>query len=52
MEGNFSKYKSFLAQVYQQLKITVHRLFPFFVSFMVDESTEGLAFALQLFGLY
>ena len=45
--GQFSKYKSFLAQVYQQLKIKYPAI-PFFVSFMVDESTEGLAFALQL----
>ena len=45
--GQFSKYKSFLSQVYQQLKIKYPGI-PFFVSFMVDESTEGLAFASQL----
>src|SRR4030095_16543216 len=45
--GQFSKYKNFLSQLYQQLKIKYPAI-PFFVSFMVDETTEGLSFASQL----
>lgn len=43
----FAGYKSFLAQVYQQLK-TNYPDIPFFVSFIVDESVEGYNFAGQL----
>jgi len=45
--GQFLLYKSFLQQVYSQLKIRYPSL-PFFVSLMVDESTEGLSNAAQL----
>lgn len=43
----FAKYKSFLSQVYAQLKTKFPGL-PFFVSFMVDETTEGYNNAAQL----
>lgn len=45
--GQFILYKDFLRQVYQQLK-TKYPALPFFVSFMVDESGQGLANARQL----
>lgn len=45
--GQFALYKTFLQQVFSELKIKYPSL-PFFVSFMVDESSEGLANAAQL----
>lgn len=45
--GAFQSYKNFLQAVYAQLKARYPAL-PFFVSFMVDESTEGLSYAAQL----
>lgn len=47
--GSFAQYKNFIAQVYQQLK-TNHASIPFFISFIVDESNEGLNNAGQLVG--
>ncbi len=43
----FLQYRNFLAQVYAQLK-TKYPSLPFFVSFMVDETTEGYNNAGQL----
>ncbi|MBN1463351.1 MAG: hypothetical protein JXQ69_03255 [Paludibacteraceae bacterium] len=43
----FANYKSFLEQVYQQLKADYPNI-PFFVSFIVDESVEGYNYAGQL----
>jgi len=43
----FLKYKSFLAQGYSQLK-TKYPSLPFFISFIVDESTQGYSNASQL----
>ena len=43
----FQQYKSFIAQVYQALKIKYPGT-PLMVSFMVDESAEGFSFAQQL----
>jgi hypothetical protein len=43
----FNKYKTFLSQVYLQLKNN-HPTIPFFISFMVDESTQGFNYATQL----
>jgi len=45
--ATFSLYKDFLRQVYAQLK-TKYPSLPFFVSFMVDESSQGFANATQL----
>lgn len=45
--ADFLKYKNFIAQAYQQLKVK-HPGIPFFVSFMVDETNEGLNNATQL----
>lgn len=47
--ASFIQYKNFIAQVYQQLK-TNHASIPFFISFIVDESNEGLNYAGQLVG--
>ena len=44
---NFLLYKSFLQQVYQQLKIKYPSI-PFFISFIVDETNEGFNYANQL----
>jgi hypothetical protein len=44
---DFATYKNFIAQVYLQLKARYPAI-PFFVSFMVDESAEGLNNASQL----
>ncbi len=43
----FIKYKNFLAQVYQKLKIDNPNI-PLFISFIVDESPQGLNYANQL----
>lgn len=43
----FNLYKNFLQQVYQQLK-TKYANLPFFISFIVDETTEGFNYANQL----
>ncbi len=45
--AKFSKYKSFLSLVFQQLK-TNHPSTPFFISFIVDESAQGYNYANQL----
>lgn len=45
--AQFQLYKSFLSAVYAQLKSRYPAL-PFFTSFMVDETNEGLAYAAQL----
>ncbi len=45
--AQFILYKFFLQSVYQQLK-TKYAAIPFFVSFIVDESVEGYAYAQQL----
>lgn len=45
--ADFALYKDFLSQVYSQLKANYPNL-PFFVSFIVDESTEGFSYANQL----
>lgn len=45
--AGFTKYKSFLSQVYSQVK-TKYPGIPFFISFMVDESAQGLNYATQL----
>jgi hypothetical protein len=45
--AEFSKYKNFLAQVYQKLKID-NPTIPLFVSFIVDESPQGFDYASQL----
>jgi hypothetical protein len=45
--ADFALYKSFLSTVYQQLK-TKYSGIPFFVSFMVDETTAGYHYASQL----
>lgn len=45
--ADFALYKDFLSQVYPQLKNLYPNL-PFFVSFIVDESTEGFSYANQL----
>ncbi len=47
--ASFLQYKNFIAQVYQQLK-TNNASIPFFISFIVDESNEGLNYAGQLIG--
>ena len=43
----FVKYKYFLAQVYQKLKIDNPNI-PLFISFIVDESPQGFAYASQI----
>lgn len=43
----FAQYKTFLSQVYAQLKLKYPAI-PFFTSFMVDESNEGYNYAAQL----
>jgi hypothetical protein len=43
----FNLYKDFLSKVYDRLK-PKYPAIPFFVSFMVDETAEGLSFASQL----
>ena len=45
--AQFNLYKDFLSKVYAQLK-TKYSAIPFFVSFMVDETPEGLSYASQL----
>ncbi len=45
--SDFAKYKSFLAQLYPQLKIKYPDI-PFFISFIVDESSQGFNYANQL----
>ena len=45
--SEFGKYKTFLAQVYQKLKIDNPNI-PLFISFIVDESAQGLDYASQL----
>lgn len=45
--ADFNKYKFFLAQVYAQLKAKYPAI-PFFISFIVDESSEGYNFARSL----
>jgi hypothetical protein len=45
--AQFVTYKSFLSQVYGQLR-TKYPSLPFFISFMVDESSQGLEYAKQL----
>lgn len=45
--AEFSLYKDFIAQVFAQLKAQ-HPTIPLFVSFMVDESSEGFQNAQQL----
>jgi hypothetical protein len=47
VEEDFLKYKTFLSQVYPKLK-SKYPTTPFFVSFMVDESTNGYNYASQL----
>jgi hypothetical protein len=43
----FQLYKNFLSQVFTRLKIRYPSI-PFFISFIVDESTEGFNYASQL----
>lgn len=43
----FEKYKQFLEKVYSQLKVKYPNI-PFFISFIVDESSEGFKYASQL----
>ena len=45
--AQFNLYKDFLSKVYAQLKAKYPSL-PFFISFIVDESAEGIANATQL----
>lgn len=45
--AQFALYKSFLAQVYPQLKSKYPGI-PFFISFIVDETNEGFNYASQL----
>lgn len=45
--AEFAKYKIFLSQVYPLLK-TKYPSLPFFISFIVDESSEGFNYASQL----
>lgn len=45
--AEFQRYKNFLSQVYPRLKAKYPAL-PFFISFMVDETTEGFNYAGQL----
>lgn len=45
--SEFAKYKYFVAQVYQKLKIDNPNI-PLFISFIVDESPQGLDYANQL----
>jgi hypothetical protein len=45
--SEFLKYKTFLSQVYQKLKLSNPNT-PIFISFIVDESPQGLDFASQL----
>lgn len=45
--SEFVKYKNFLTQVYQRLKLN-NSTIPFFISFIVDESPQGFNYASQL----
>lgn len=47
--AQFILYKSFIAQVYPQLKLKYPNI-PFYISFIVDETNEGFNYASQLIG--